>query len=125
MHPKAARVGFLTVFLATAIASIAQSQPRSLNVKIQYEDPIRNQHYPELLYWFTTPETLSPQRYTQDIRHISLDTAFDFPFLTAREGVDFLNNPAAHAAVAGIVKTAHLNGLRIGMTLLGGGAGGA
>jgi len=39
--------------------------------------------------------------------------------------VDFLNNPAAHAAVAGIVKTAHQNGLRIGMTLLGGGAGGA
>jgi hypothetical protein len=113
------------VFLATAIALAAQSQPKGLNVKIQYEDPIRNQHYPELLYWFTTPETLSPQRYAQDIQHISRDTAFDFPFLTAREGVDFLNNPAAHAAVAGIVKTAHQNGLRIGMTLLGGGAGGA
>jgi hypothetical protein len=125
MHPKAARVGFLTVFLATAIAPIAQGQSRNLNVKIQYEDPIRNQRYPELLYWFVTPQTLNPQRYTQDIEHISRDTPFDFPFLTAREGVDFLGNPAAHAAVAGIVKTAHENGLRIGMTLLGGGAGGA
>lgn len=112
-------------FLATAPALTAQGQPKSLNVKVQYEDPVRNQHYPELLYWFVTPQTLSPQRYTQDIEHISRDTAFDFPFLTAREGVDFLNNPAAHTAVAGIVKTAHQNGLRIGMTLLGGGAGGA
>jgi hypothetical protein len=128
MHPKARRVGFLIVFLATAQATIAQTPSksvRSLSVKIQYEDPIRNQHYPELLYWFVTPQTLSPQRYTQDIEHISRDTPFDFPFLTAREGVDFLNHPDAHAAVAGIVKTAHENGLRIGITLLGGGAGGA
>jgi hypothetical protein len=93
--------------------------PRSLNVKIQYEDPIRNRHYPELLYWFVAPRTLNSHHYAQDIRHISRDTAFDFPFLTAREGVDFLNNPAAHAAVADIVKTTHENGLRIGMTLLG------
>jgi hypothetical protein len=113
------------VFLATAIASIAHGQSRSLNVRIQYEDPIRNQRYPELLYWFVTPQTLRPQRYTQDIQHISRNTPFDFPFLTAREGVDFLNNPEAHTAVAGIVKAAHENGLRIGMTLLGGGAGGA
>lgn len=124
-YAKATQVGFLLVFLATAIAAAAQSQPKSPMVRIQYQDPIRNQHYPELLYWFVTPQTLSPQRYTKDIQHISHDTAFDFPFLTAREGVDFLNNPAAHAAVAGIVKTAHQNGLRIGMTLLGGGAGGA
>jgi len=78
MYPKAVRAGFLMVFLATAIALAAQSQPKGLNVKIQYEDPIRNQHYPELLYWFTTPQTLSPQRYAQDIQHISRDTAFDF-----------------------------------------------
>jgi hypothetical protein len=130
MHAKAGRIGFLMVLMGTAIASTAQGPSKSpsvgsLNVKIQYEDPIRNQHYPELLYWFVTPQTLSSQRYTKDIEHISRDTAFDFPFLTAREGVDFLNNPAAHDAVAGIVKTAHENGLRIGMTLLGGGAGGA
>jgi hypothetical protein len=116
MHPKAVRVGFLMVFLATAIATIAQSQPKSLNVKIQYEDPIRNQHYPELLYWFVTPETLSPQRYTKDIQHISRDTAFDFPFLTARNGVNFFDDPAAHDAVAGIVREGHRNGLRIGAT---------
>ena len=119
MHPKAVRIGFLMVFLASAISSIAQSQSKSLKVKIQYEDPIRNRHYPELLYWFVAPRTLNSHHYAQDIRHISRDTAFDFPFLTAREGVDFLNNPAAHAAVADIVKTTHENGLRIGMTLLG------
>lgn len=125
MHLKATRPGWLVVFLAMAMAAAAQTQPKSLHVKIQYEDPVRNQHYPELVYWFVTPQTLSPQRYQQDIQHIAHDTEFDFPFLTAREGVDFLNNPTAHTAVAGIVKTAHANGLRIGMTLLGGGAGGA
>src|SRR5580693_2959565 len=121
MHSKAARIGFLMIFLATPMAATAQSPSRnlrvgSLNVKIQYEDPIRNQHYPELLYWFVTPETLSPQRYTKDIEHISRDTAFDFPFLTARNGVNFFDDRAAHDAVAGIVKTAHENGLRIGAT---------
>src|SRR5580693_7580083 len=116
MHPRAARIGFLTVLLATAMAAIARSQPKSLNVKIQYEDPIHNQHYPELLYWFVTPETLSPQHYTKDIEHISRDTAFDFPFLTARNGVNFFDDRAAHDAVAGLVKTAHEDGLRIGAT---------
>jgi len=112
MQPKAARVGFLMVLLAMAIASTAQSQSKSLIVKIQYEEPIRNQHYPELLYWFVTPETLSPQQYTKDIEHISRDTAFDFPFLTARNGVNFFDAPAAHDAVAGIVREGHKNVLQ-------------
>src|ERR1700678_1710756 len=107
MQPKAMRISFLTVFLATAMVTTARCQPKSLNVKIQYEDPIRNQHYPELLYWFVTPETLSPQRYTKDIEHISRDTAFDFPFLTARNGVNFFDDPAAHDAVAGLVREGH------------------
>jgi hypothetical protein len=100
----------------------AQARLKSLEVKVRYEDPIRNEHYPELLYWFVTPETLAPQRYTRDIQHISHDTVFDFPFLTARNGVNFLDSKPAHDAVAGIVKEGHENGLRIGATLvLGGG----
>ena len=113
MHSRAARLGFLMVLLATAMAAIAQSLPKSLNVKIQYEDPIRNQHYPELLYWFVTPETLNPQHYTKDIEHIFRDTAFDFPFLTARNGVNFFDDRAAHDAVAGLVKTAHEDGQEV------------
>jgi len=39
------------VLIGTAISSTAQGPSKSpsvgsLNVKIQYEDPIRNQHYP-------------------------------------------------------------------------------
>ncbi|MGH9598634.1 MAG: hypothetical protein ACRD27_02120, partial [Terracidiphilus sp.] len=86
----------------------------SAHVKIRYENPIRNQRYPELVYWFFTPQTLSPQRYTRDIEHIAHDTKFTFPFLTARNGVSFFDSPAAHRAVAGIVSEAHRNGLRIG-----------
>ena len=104
------------IYLAGPAPLPAQSQAESLNVKIRYEDPIRNRRYPELVYWFVTPETLNSARYTQDTQHIAHDTEFDFPFLTARNGVDFFTQPAAHDAVAGIVREGHRNGLRIGAT---------
>lgn len=125
MRQIAAGLALFFALLAAAIPAHGQSREKGLNVKVQYEDPISNQHYPELVYWFVTPQTLNPARYTQDVQHISRDTEFDFPFLTARNGVNFLNNPAAHVAVAGIVKEAHANALRIGITLVGGGAGAA
>ena len=84
---------------------------------MRYENPIRNEHYPELLYWFVTPQTLAPEHYRLDIDHIMRDTVFDFPFLTAREGVDFLDSPEGHDGVAGIVLEGHAKGLRIGATL--------
>jgi hypothetical protein len=123
--------GILRAFsLAAALGALAASCPALAGsgvtkVTVQYENPICNQNYPELVYWFVTPETLSPAQYKNDIAHIAHDTKFTFPFLTARNGVNFLDNPEAHAAVAGIVKDAHENGLRVGVTLLGGGAGGA
>lgn len=107
--------GFL---LAWTLACGAQTNSRQPDVKVRYEDPIRNEHFPELLYWFVTPETLAAERYTKDVQHIAHDTVFDFPFLTARNGVNFLNSTAAHEAVAGIVKAGHENGLRIGATLV-------
>jgi len=94
--------------------SVNQAKPFAASV--HFEDPIRNQHYPELVYWFVTPETLQPERYQQDIQHIARDTEFDFPFLTARNGVNFFTQPDARKAVAGIVNDAHRNGLRIGAT---------
>jgi hypothetical protein len=113
------------IFLASSIACGAQTQGGSLNVKIRYEDPILNEHYPELVYWFVTPKTLDLQRYTSDVQHIAHDTAFDFPFLTARNGVGFLDSKPAHDAVAGIVREGHENGLRIGATLVLGDGGAA
>jgi hypothetical protein len=105
------------VLLMTGTACLAQRPHDGVKVNIQYEEPISNVRYPELLYWFVTPETLAPQHYSRDIEHIAQDTVFDFPFLTARNGVNFLDSPAAHDAVAGIVREAHKNGLRIGATL--------
>ena len=117
-------VGLATVLTAAALCA-AQTGNSGAHIRVQYQNPVRNQNYPELVYWFVTPKTLAPAQYRKDIRHIAHDTKFTFPFLTARKGVSFLGNPAAHAAVAGIVKDAHENGLRIGVTLLGGGAGAA
>jgi len=85
-------------------------------VEVEYQEPVRNAHYPELLYWFVTPETLQNRQYARDIQHIAHDTTFDFPFLTARNGVDF-TTPDAHDGVKQLVALAHQNGLRIGATL--------
>ncbi len=104
-------------FLAMSMVSAAQAPTKHGDVTVRYEDPIANAHYPELVYWFVTPETLAPQRYSHDIQHIVHDTVFDFPFLTARNGVNFFDNKAAHDAVGGIVREGHQNGLRVGATL--------
>lgn len=102
------------VLFAAAAAWSADPPPNALRVQVRYEDPIGNQRYPELVYWFFTPQTLSPQRYTRDIEHIAHDSKFDFPFLTPRNGVSFFDSAATRKAVAGMVSEAHRNGLRLG-----------
>lgn len=114
----AVRIFGLAIVLFIAITpGVTHAQQKTLDVKLRYEEPIQNERYPELVYWFVTPETLSPEHYAKDIHHIATDTVFDFPFLTARNGVHFLDSPDAHQAVAGIVREGHESGLRIGATL--------
>ena len=125
MKRKVRGAGLATAVMTAVVLCSAQSANKPAQVEIEYQNPIRNQNFPELVYWFVTPQTLAPAQYQKDVLHIARDTKFTFAFLTARNGVSFQNNPAAHAAVAGIVKAAHENGLRIGVTLLGGGAGAA
>jgi hypothetical protein len=109
--------GACMLSFAGSFLCAAQTPGKGLNIRVRYEDPIRNEKYPELLYWFVTPETIVAPRYSQDIQHIAHDTVFDFPFLTARNGVNFFTSPEAHDVVAEIVKEGHRNGLRIGATL--------
>lgn len=125
IRSKLRHVRLVSVFAAASAFCAAQSPRNAVHVKTNYQNPICNQNFPELVYWFVTPQTLAPAQYKKDVQHIAQDTKFTFPFLTARNGVDFLDSPAAHAAVAGIVKAAHEYGLRIGITLVGGGAGAA
>ncbi|HVU45132.1 MAG TPA: hypothetical protein VHD85_03335 [Terracidiphilus sp.] len=110
-------IGSTIALLFTLMPGATQGQHKTVDGKLQYEETIGNARYPELVYWFVTPEVLSPKRYSDDIHHIATDTVFDFPFLTARNGVHFFDSPEAHQAVAGIVQKAHRNGLRIGATL--------
>lgn len=110
------------------------------HVSIRFEQPVRDANYPELVYWFVTPQTFAPGQVSRDIHHIADDTYFTFPFLTERKGVLFLKNPPApdfvppscpkwppwcarfsgnahsHALVAEIVRDAHAAGLKVGMT---------
>lgn len=116
MRTKVCLRGTCILAVVASFSCVAKAQNRELNIKVRYEEPVRNEKYPELLYWFVTPETIAAPRYAQDIQHIAHDTVFDFPFLTARNGVDFFTSPAAHHAVAEIVKQGHQKGLRIGAT---------
>jgi hypothetical protein len=119
---------------------LAAATPAPAPVSVEYEDPIRDANYPELVYWFVTPETFAEGRAAQDIHHIANDTFFNFPFLTERDGVlllknqqpdgfvppscpqwppwctPFRGNAGSHALVEEIVKDAHQNGLKIGIT---------
>lgn len=113
---------------------------QSKHLSMTFEQPMRDAEYPELVYWFVTPATFAPGRVEQDVEHIAHDTYFTFPFLTQRKGVvfskvpkpngfvppscpkwpdwctPFSGNPGSHALVAEIVRDAHHNGLKIGMT---------
>lgn len=130
-------IGTMTVPIMWLVPSWATPPAQ---VSISYQEPLRDANYPELLYWFVTPETFGPGRAAQDVQHIARDTPFTFPFLTERMGALFQKNPPApnftppscpqwppwcvhfpgndhsHALVAGIVKDAHRQGLKIGMT---------
>ena len=113
----AVRIGWKLLALPTVLlfASTAwPANPQPVRVRVKYEEPLGNQRYPELVYWFFTPQTLSPERYARDIQHIAHDTEFDFPFLTPRNGVSFFDSAATRQAVAGMVSDAHRNGLRLG-----------
>ena len=115
----------------------AQAQ---VSVPVTFEQPLRDNNYPELLYWFITPETFAPGQAARDVEHIAKDSPFTFPFLTERRGVifsamfppsDFVppscpqwppwcdrfsGNTRSHALIAEIVKNAHVKGLKLGMT---------
>ena len=114
MRLKICFASLAVLLLAAPTSCIAQARGSASKVTLHFENPISNSNYPELLYWFVTPETLVPRRYASDVHHIAQDTKFDFPFLTARNGVSFLDSSAGHDVVAGIVNQAHADGLRVG-----------
>lgn len=133
-----ARGGVLAIILAQSLTLNAKAQA---HVSLSFEQPVRNANYPELVYWFVTPETFGPGRAAQDVQHIARDSFFTFSFLTERNGVNFSGsgksdgfkppscpqwppwctsfpgNSKAHGLVAEIVKDAHAQGLKIGAAI--------
>jgi hypothetical protein len=127
------------VFVLILAAALHASAATPAHVSVSFEQPIPDANYPELVYWFITPEAFASGRVAQDIHHIASDTPFTFAFLTERNGVLLLKNPqpngfippscpkwppwctpfsgdiGPHALVAEIVKDAHRNGLKIGL----------
>ncbi len=118
MYAARCCIGVCMFSVALGSSCAAQKNNDDLRVKTSYQEPIHNANYPELLYWFVTPETLNPATYTHDVEHIAHDTVFDFPFLTQRNGVQFSDSKEAHNAIAGIVTKAHQEGLRVGATIM-------
>ena len=123
------------VFLGSSLAARAQAA----HLSVAFQQPIQDANYPELVYWFITPETFAPGRAARDIQHITQDTFFTFAFLTEREGVILFNHPRpdgfvppscpkwppwctpfsgnsrAHQLVSTIVRDAHRQGLKLGI----------
>ena len=69
------------------------------HVSITFEQPVRDANYPELVYWFVTPETFAPGQVARDIQHMADDTYFNFPFLTERNGVLLSKDPKPNGFV--------------------------
>ena len=86
------------VVLSAASAPVLSSAATA-PVSISYSQSVRDANYPELVYWFVTPETFSPGRAAMDVKHIANGTFFTFPFLTERNGVLLLSNPKANGFV--------------------------
>src|SRR5580698_8464558 len=67
MRTKVLIFGLSTILLAAGVSSFGQERKGNFKVRVKYEEPVRNEKYPELLYWFVTPETIVAPRYSQDI----------------------------------------------------------
>jgi hypothetical protein len=80
---------FVLVLTAARLATAATPA----HVSLSFEQPIPDANYPELVYWFITPETFAAGRVSEDVHHIASDTPFTFAFLTERNGVLLLKNP--------------------------------
>ena len=107
---------FVTLAPAGRLASAAQKSPDSAKVSIRFVDVMPNANYPELLYWFLTPETLRNDQYLKDVEHIARDSPFTLAFLTARNGTDDFD-PPTHDGIARLVAAAHQHGLKVGLQL--------
>lgn len=108
----------LTILASLTGASVAgeQAAPKQPPA-IRFVSEIPDAHFPELLYWFLTPETMRNKQYLNDVEHITRDTPFTFTFLTPRNGTE-LYSPETHAAIAALVADAHRHGLKVGIQLL-------
>lgn len=115
-HSYGFRKGLFIPLLATMAGlplfsqQVALPTPRNVRVVTKIADA----HYPELLYWFLTPQSLHDQQYLKDVEHIAHDTPFTFVFLTPREGTNIFD-PDTRAAIARLVAAAHRDGLQVGL----------
>jgi len=105
-----------TLAAASGFVCIAQKPPEPAKVSVRFVDAMPNANYPELLYWFLTPETLRNEQYLKDVEHIERDSPFTLAFLTARNGTDDFD-PQTHDGIARLVAAAHQHGLKVGLQL--------
>jgi hypothetical protein len=105
-----------TVGSVAALPCLCQQTAPQNRPRIRFVREIPNTNYPELLYWFLTPQSLGKEQYLKDVRHIVNDSPFTFTFLTPREGTDIFN-PRTHASIAKLVAEAHRRGLKVGIQI--------
>jgi hypothetical protein len=93
-----------------------QKPSESVAVSIRRVEAMPNANYPELLYWFLTPQTLQNEQYLKDVEHLKRDSPFTLAFLTPRMGTNVFD-PRTHDGIAKLVAVAHQHGLKIGLQI--------
>src|ERR1017187_7906841 len=96
-----------------ATVDVAQAQAPA----IRHVARISDTRYPELLYWFISPNELKDGAYIRDLDRIAVNGTFNFIFLTEREGADFYDYPTMHPVFKDLVARARAKGIKVGLQL--------
>ena len=86
-------------------------------IKINYVNSFNNEHHPEIIYWFFSPDMLPAAKYKAEINNFAKNSKYTMIFLTARHGVDFYDIKKMHPILKQVVDYAHKKGLKIGLQL--------
>ena len=99
------------IFLFASPPVLVFSQP---NTRIEYIPKFENSNYPQIAYWFLTPEILENGKYLDFLDNMAKTNPFDLIFLDARNGPSLGDVEKMHPILEQIVSRAHEKNMKVG-----------
>ena len=99
------------IFLFASPPVMVFSQP---NTRIEYIPKFENSNYPQIAYWFLTPEILENGKYLDFLDNMAKTNPFDLIFLDARNGPSLGDVEKMHPILEQIVSRAHEKNMKVG-----------